>query len=123
LGEDFFTFIVDCKDPKSCTVVLRGASREIINETERNLNDALCVARNVFLDPRLLTGGGSIEMYLSYRLRREGSFVRVNAKFAYQSISDSLEVIPRTLAQSSGLNIAEALVALRVYHSRLGGNR
>lgn len=32
IGDEFFTFIVDCKEPKACTVLLRGASRDILNE-------------------------------------------------------------------------------------------
>jgi T-complex protein 1 subunit gamma len=32
IGDEFFTFIVDCKDAKACSVVLRGASKDILNE-------------------------------------------------------------------------------------------
>lgn len=31
-------------------------------QIERNLQDALCVARNVVKDPRLVPGGGAVEM-------------------------------------------------------------
>jgi len=37
IGDEFFAFIVDCKDPKACTVLLRGASKDVLNEVERNL--------------------------------------------------------------------------------------
>jgi T-complex protein 1 subunit gamma len=37
LGDEYFTFIVDCKDPKACTILLRGASKDVLNEVERNL--------------------------------------------------------------------------------------
>ncbi|GJV65619.1 T-complex protein 1 subunit gamma [Tanacetum coccineum] len=40
IGDEFFAFIVDCKDPKACTVLLRGASKEFLNEVERNLQHA-----------------------------------------------------------------------------------
>ena len=35
-------------DPKACTILLRGASKDILNEVERNLQDALHVARNIY---------------------------------------------------------------------------
>jgi chaperonin GroEL (HSP60 family) len=35
------------QEPKACSVVLRGASKDILNEVERNLHDAMGVARNV----------------------------------------------------------------------------
>ena len=38
IGDEFFTFIVDCKEPKACTIVLRGASKDVLNEVERNLH-------------------------------------------------------------------------------------
>jgi T-complex protein 1 subunit gamma len=60
--------MTECKDPKACTILLRGASKDVLNEIERNLQDALGVARNVMLNPKLVPGGGAIEMELSARL-------------------------------------------------------
>lgn len=56
LGDDYFCFITECKDPKACTIILRGASKDVLNETERNLQDALHVARNLLIDPKLVPG-------------------------------------------------------------------
>lgn len=32
IGDEYFTFLTRCKDPKACTIVLRGASKDILNE-------------------------------------------------------------------------------------------
>ena len=40
------------QEPKACSVVLRGASKDVLNEVERNLADAMGVARNVLLGER-----------------------------------------------------------------------
>ena len=56
---------MNCKNPKACTILLRGASKDILNEVERNLQDAMNVARNVMMDPMLVPGGGSAEMSLA----------------------------------------------------------
>ena len=61
----YFTFLVECKDPKACTILLRGASKDILNEVERNLLDAMNVARNVMVEARLVPGGGACEMAVS----------------------------------------------------------
>ena len=61
----YFTFLVECKNPKACTILLRGASKDILNEVERNLQDAMNVCRNVMLEPYLVPGGGAAEMALS----------------------------------------------------------
>merc|ERR1711936_254611 len=66
IGDEYFTFIEECKDPKACTILLRGASKDILNEVERNLQDALHVARNIFLKPKLVPGGGAVEMEVAH---------------------------------------------------------
>lgn len=68
IGDEFFSYFVKCKDPKACTIVLRGATKDVLNEIERNLQDAMNVARNVILHPKLVPGGGALEMELSCRL-------------------------------------------------------
>ena len=57
-----------CAKPKACSILLRGASKDVLNEIERNLQDALGVARNVMVNPKLIPGGGAVEMELSCRL-------------------------------------------------------
>jgi T-complex protein 1 subunit gamma len=49
IGDEFFAFIVDCKDPKACTVLLRGASKDVLNEVERNLQVFLRPHFHVFV--------------------------------------------------------------------------
>ena len=68
IGDDYFTFLTECTNPSACSVVLRGASKDVLNEIERNLHDAMGVARNVLLNPRLVPGGGALEMELACRL-------------------------------------------------------
>ena len=31
-GDEYFTYLVQCRDPKACTIVLRGASKDILKE-------------------------------------------------------------------------------------------
>lgn len=53
--------------------MLRGASKDVLNETERNLQDALQVARNIVLNPRLVPGGGAIEMAVAQQLLQKAT--------------------------------------------------
>merc|ERR1719356_1689671 len=70
IGEEYFTFMTECEKPQACSVILRGASRDVLNEMERNLQDAFNVARNLILEPRLLPGGGATEMEMAARLKQ-----------------------------------------------------
>lgn len=111
MGDEYFTFITECKDPKACTILLRGASKDILNETERNLQDALHVARNLMLEPRLVPGGGAVEMAVSQALTRK------QIQGPYRAVAQALEIIPRTLAQNCGANTIRTLTALRAKHA------
>ena len=34
IGEEYFTFMTECENPKACSVILRGASKDVLNEME-----------------------------------------------------------------------------------------
>lgn len=37
---------------------------------ERNLHDCLAVAKNLFINPRIVPGGGAIEMQVAHELEK-----------------------------------------------------
>jgi len=86
IGDEYFSFVVDCEEPRACTVMLRGASKDILNEVERNLTDAMGVARNVALDPRLLPGGGAVEMAVSKQLYDKADSIQGMEQWAYRAV-------------------------------------
>jgi T-complex protein 1 subunit gamma len=110
----YFTFIENCKNPKACTILLRGASKDVLNEIERNLQDALCVARNLLIDPRLVPGGGATEMSISHALSEKAKSVEGVMQWPYRAAALGFEVIPRTLAQNCGAKVVRLLTELRV---------
>jgi len=46
IADEYFTYFLECKNPSACTILLRGGSKDSLNEMERNLQDALGVCRN-----------------------------------------------------------------------------
>jgi len=120
VGDDYFTFVEECKDPKACTILLRGASKDILMEVERNLQDAMHATRNILMDPRLVAGGGATEMELSVRLGEKAKSVEGVAQWPYKAVATALEVIPRTLIQNCGGNTIRSLTALRAKHATEG---
>nr|XP_058945140.1 T-complex protein 1 subunit gamma-like [Pocillopora verrucosa] len=116
-GDEYFCFVTECENPKACTILLRGASKDILNEVERNLHDAMNVARNVMLDPRLVPGGGAAEMALAHVLTEKAKSVAGVQQWPYKAVAKALEVIPRTLIQNCGANTIRTLTALRAKHA------
>uniref|UniRef100_A0A7N6BJU0 T-complex protein 1 subunit gamma n=1 Tax=Anabas testudineus TaxID=64144 RepID=A0A7N6BJU0_ANATE len=118
IGDEYFTFVTECKDPKACTILLRGASKEILAEVERNLQDAMQVCRNVLLDPFLLPGGGATEMAVSKRLTERSRSLTGIEQWPYRAVAQALEVIPRTLIQNCGASTIRVLTSLRAKHTQ-----
>ena len=65
ISDEYFAFMEKCTEPKACTILLRGASKDVLNEIERNLLDAMSVVRNIVFDPRIVPGGGATEMAIA----------------------------------------------------------
>ncbi|KAG6850257.1 T-complex protein 1 subunit gamma [Arthromyces matolae] len=104
-------------DPKACTILLRGPSKDILNEIDRNLADAMSVARNVFFNPTLTPGGGATEMAISVGLHQKARSIVGVEGWPFRAVADALEVIPRTLVQNSGGNAIRVLTELRAKHA------
>jgi len=113
IGDEYFTFLTKCKNPKACTILLRGPSKDILNEIERNLQDAMSVARNVMFHPRLSPGGGATEMAVSVRLAQKSKSVEGVMQWPYRAVAEAMEVIPRTLIQNAGASPIRILTQLR----------
>ncbi|XP_039107275.1 T-complex protein 1 subunit gamma [Hyaena hyaena] len=120
IGDEYFTFITECKDPKACTILLRGASKEILSEVERNLQDAMQVCRNVLLDPQLVPGGGASEMAVAHALTEKSKAMTGVEQWPYRAVAQALEVIPRTLIQNCGASTIRLLTSLRAKHTQEG---
>lgn len=121
IGDEYFTFLTECENPNACSIILRGASKDVLNEIERNLHDAMGVARNVVLNPKLVPGGGALEMELASRMMEKANTVEGIQQWPYKALASALEVIPRTLAQNCGADVVRCLTELRAKHSSSDG--
>jgi len=117
IGDEYWSFITDCEDPKTCSILLRGPSKDVLNEIERNLQDAMAVARNVLENPMVCPGGGATEMAIGAKLAANSRTIPGVEQYSYHAVSIALEVIPRTLLQNCGSNIVRTLTNLRAKHA------
>lgn len=62
---DKMIVIEDCQVNKAVTILVRGGSTMIVDEAKRCIHDALCVVRNMIRDPRIIYGGGAVEVACS----------------------------------------------------------
>ncbi|MEM4700165.1 MAG: thermosome subunit beta, partial [Candidatus Nezhaarchaeales archaeon] len=62
IADEKMIFVEGCKNPKAVSILVRGSSDMMIKEAERSVHDALCVVRNVVQEPKVVPGGGAIEV-------------------------------------------------------------
>ena len=118
IGDDKLIYIRDCKNPKAVTIVIRGASKNVIDEAERSLHDGLCVVRNAIEDGKIVAGGGAPEAELAKNLRAFAVKVGGREQLAVEAFADAVEEIPLTLAENAGLDPIDIMVALRAQHEK-----
>lgn len=117
IGDEYYTFLTGCSNSEACTILLRGPSKDVLNEIDRNLQDAMAVARNVLFEPRLSPGGGATEMAVSVHLAAKAKEFEGIGQWPYRAVVEALEVIPRTLVQNCGGNPLRVVTSLRAKHA------
>ncbi|GAB3414987.1 thermosome subunit beta [Haloparvum alkalitolerans] len=119
-------FYVEGADAHGVTLLLRGSTEHVVDELERGINDAIDVVSTTVSDGRVLAGGGAIEVELASRVRDFADSVEGREQLAVEAFADSLELVPRVLAENAGLDAIDLLVDLRAAHesgdSRAGLN-
>jgi archaeal chaperonin len=117
-GDDKFTIVTECKNPKAVSILLRGGTEHVVDELERALHDALSVVGVAIEDGKLLPGGGAYQTEVALALREYAPSVGGRQQMAIEAFADAMEVIPRTLAENAGLDEIDILIELRRAHKK-----
>ena len=104
----------------ACTVVLRGATPQILEEAERSLHDAFCVlTQTLGQDPRTVYGAGHSEMLMAAavdRLARDHPELGKKA-LAVEAFARALRALPTAIADNGGYDSADLISRLKSAHS------
>lgn len=117
-GDDKMTYIEGCKNPKSVTLLIRGANQRFTAEAERSIHDALCVIKDLIEDPRVVAGGAAPEMEVAGVLKKYAQTLQGREQFAVRIYAESLETIAIAIAENSGLDPVDLLTQLRAAHEK-----
>lgn len=105
--------IEDCAKSQAVTILVRGGNKMIVDEAKRSLHDAMCVARNLIKNNRVVYGGGSAEISSSIAVREHADKTTGVEQYAIRGFADALEDLPMALAENSGLSPIDSLSAVR----------
>jgi len=118
LHKESMTFVQHCKNPKAVTILLRGGTEHVVAEVERAVTDAVGDLIAALVVGKCVAGGGAVEVELAKQLRNFADTLSGREQLAVQAFSESLEIIPRTLAENAGLDPIDALTELKAKHDK-----
>ena len=111
-GDRVTVFRQEDEVTRTATLVLRGATQNHLDDIERAVDDGVNVVKAITRDPRLVPGAGATEVQLSARIQSFGEKTSGLSQYAIKKFGEAFEVIPRTLAESCGLDATETLSRL-----------
>ncbi|XP_060079122.1 T-complex protein 1 subunit zeta-like [Ylistrum balloti] len=113
LGEDKYTFVEECKNPSSVTLVLKGPNKHTLTQIKDAVRDGLRAVKNAIEDACVIPGAGAFEIAAYQELMKYKSEVKGRARLGVQAFADALLIIVKVLAVNSGLDPQESIVKLQ----------
>nr|KAF6354502.1 chaperonin containing TCP1 subunit 6A [Myotis myotis] len=120
LGEEKFTFVEKCNNPRSVTLLVKGPNKHTLTQIKDAIRDGLRAVKNAIDDGCVVPGGGAVEVAMSHALVKYKPSVKGRAQLGVQAFADALLIIPKVLAQNSGFDLQETLVKVQAEHSESG---
>ncbi|XP_006889834.1 PREDICTED: T-complex protein 1 subunit zeta [Elephantulus edwardii] len=120
LGEEKFTFIEKCNNPRSVTLLIKGPNKHTLTQIKDAIRDGLRAVKNAIDDGCVVPGAGAVEVAMAEALMKHKPTVKGRAQLGVQAFADALLIIPKVLAQNSGFDLQETLVKIQAEHSESG---
>merc|ERR1711935_332477 len=116
IGEKKVVRFSGVKKGEACTIVLRGASRHILDEAERAMHDALCILVNTTKNTSIVCGGGSSEMLMAKAVDELVQQTPGKESLAIEAFARALRQLPTIIADNAGYDSSELVSQLRAIH-------
>ena len=118
MHDDAMIYVRECKNPKAVTLLVRGGTEHVAEEVRHAVNDAIGDLAATLNIGKVVTGAGSTEVELSMRIKKYAESLSGREQLAVEAFAQSLEVVPRTLAENAGIDPIDLIVNLRSAHDK-----
>lgn len=112
IGEDKYTFIEECVNPESVTILIKAPNKYTITQVKDAVRDGLRAVKNAYDDGKLVPGAGAFELAAYNKIREQLPNVKGKVRLGMQAFADALLVIPKTLSMNAGYDPQETIVKL-----------
>lgn len=120
IGEDTILRFSGVAKGEACSIVIRGATQQILDEAERSLHDALCVLTSTVRESKVVHGGGCSEMVMSCAVMKVAAATPGKEAVAMESFARALQQLPTVIADNGGFDSAQLVSELRAAHNSGG---
>ena len=103
---------------EACSIVLRGATEQILDEAERSLHDALCVLTSTVKETKTVYGGGCSEMLMANAVMEAAASTPGKEAIAMEHYAKALTELPSIIAENGGYDAAQLVSELRALHKQ-----
>lgn len=117
-GEDKLTFVMDCKNPKAVSIIVRGGTEHVVDELERGIHDSLSVVKVALEDEKMTVGGGAAAAEIAMTLRDYAPNIGGREQMAIEAFANAIEIVPKTLSQNAGLDPINMMIEMRRAHKK-----
>lgn len=118
VADEYMTYITNCKKPAAVSIIVRGSTEHIADEVKRALEDALGDLISVLRTKRIVAGAAATEMQLSKQLLGYSQSLAGREQLAVKAFCESLNIIPKTLAENAGLDPIDVITKLQSAHEK-----
>ncbi len=118
VGDEQMTYVKECKNPKSVTLLVRGGTEHVVDEVKRAVTDAVGDVAAALRNGKVVAGAGAPELELSRGLMKYANSLSGREQLAVEAFAKSMEIIPRTLAENAGIDSIDSLTELKAAHDK-----
>jgi thermosome len=119
-GDDDLAFVEGGSAARAVTLLLRGGTEHVVDELERAINDAVDVVVAAIDEGGIVPGAGHTEIAIADHIRSKAAGIEGRQQLAVEAFADAVEMLPRTLAENTGMDAIDALVDLRARYENEG---
>jgi thermosome len=112
-GDEELAFVEGGAAAKAVTLFLRGGTEHVVDELERAVEDAVDVVVAALDSGGVVPGAGQAEIAISDYVRAKAASIEGRQQLAVEAFADAVDMLPRTLAENTGMDAIDALVDLR----------
>jgi T-complex protein 1 subunit beta len=117
IGEDKMIRFSGVKSGTACTIVLRGAGKHVLEETERSIHDALCVISQCVANHGTVFGGGCSEVLMATAVDKAALTVTGKQALAMQGFAKALRAMPGIIADNAGYDSIDLVQQISAAHA------